>query len=103
MDGLTDSQKNYLNNNEEFVESYKNVADILQREELRIIRPLVEQTKDGKEALEKHLSLIRKLRKNAMQAEEEKAALWNEYMTNYSDMTFKDFMIMMKAKKGGNK
>ena len=36
MDGLTDSQKNYLNNNEEFVESYKNVADILQREELRI-------------------------------------------------------------------
>ena len=38
-----------------------------------------------------------------MQAEEEKAALWNEYMTNYSDMTFKDFMIMMKAKKGGNK
>lgn len=103
MDGLTDSQKNYLNNNEEFVESYKNVADILQREELRIIRPLVEQTKDGKEALEKHLSLIRKLRKNAMQAEEEKAALWNEYMTNYSDMTFKDFTIMMKAKKGGNK
>lgn len=103
MDGLTDSQKNYLNNNKEFVESYKNVADILQREELRIIRPLVEQTKDGKEALEKHLSLIRKLRKNAMQAEEEKTALWNEYMTNYSDMTFKDFMIMMKAKKGGNK
>lgn len=103
MDGLTDSQKNYLNNNEEFVESYKNVADILQREELRIIRPLVEQTKDGKEALEKHLSLIRKLRKNAMQAEEEKTVLWNEYMTNYSDMTFKDFMTMMKAKKGGNK
>ena len=64
---------------------------------------MVEQTKDGKEALEKHLSLIRKLRKNAMQAEEEKTALWNEYMTNYSDMTFKDFMIMMKTKKGENK
>ncbi len=49
----------------------------------------MEQTKDGKEALEKHQSLIKKLRKNAMQAEEEKTALWNEYMTYYSDMTFK--------------
>lgn len=103
MDGLTDTQKKYLNSNEEFIESYKNVANILQREELKIIRPLVEQTKDGKESLERHLALIRKLRKNAMQAEEEKTALWNEYMTNYSDMTFKDFMAMMKAKKGGNK
>lgn len=100
MDNLTDTQKNYLNQNQDFVESYQEVANILQREELRIIRPLVEQTKDGKEALDKHLALIKKLRKSAMQAEEEKTALWNEYMTNYSDMTFKEFMEM---KKGGNK
>ena len=104
MDSLTDTQKNYLNQNQDFVESYQDVANILQREELRIIRPLVEQTKDGKEALDKHLSLIKKLKKNAMQAEEEKTALWNEYMTNYSDMTFKDFMAMKKQdKKGGSK
>ena len=104
MDSLTDTQKNYLNQNQDFVESYQDVANILQREELRIIRPLVEQTKDGKEALNKHLSLIKKLKKNAMQAEEEKTALWNEYMTNYSDMTFKDFMAMKKQdKKGGSK
>lgn len=100
MDSLTDSQKNFLNQNPDFTESYQEVANILQREELRIIRPLVEQTKDGKEALDKHLALIKKLRRNAMQAEEEKTALWNEYMTHYSDMTFKDFMTMRKEKKG---
>lgn len=104
MDSLTDTQKNYLNQNQDFVESYQDVANILQREELRIIRPLVEQTKDGKEALDRHLALIKKLKKSAMQAEEEKTALWNEYMTNYSDMTFKDFMTMKKQdKKGGSK
>lgn len=104
MDSLTDTQKNYLNQNQDFVESYQDVANILQREELRIIRPLVEQTKDGKEALDRHLALIKKLKKSAMQAEEEKTALWNEYMTNYSDMTFKDFMAMKKQdKKGGSK
>ena len=99
MDGLTDAQKSYMNIDKDFVESYQEVAGILQREELRIIRPLVEQTKDGKEALEKHLTLIKKLKKNAMQAEEEKTALWNEYMTNYSDMTFRDFMKMKKGEK----
>ena len=103
MDGLTDLQKKFLNQDQDFVESYQVVADILQREELRIVRPLVEQTKDGKEALERHLSLIKKLRRNALQAEEEKTALWNEYMSNYSDMTFKDFMQMKKGKKGGSK
>lgn len=102
-DSLTETQKNYLNQNKEYVESYQEVANMLQREYLRITRPMVEQTKDGKEALEKHLTLIRRLRKNAMQAEEEKTALWNEYITNYSNMTFNDFMIKIKGKKGDSK
>nr|DAE48543.1 MAG TPA: hypothetical protein [Caudoviricetes sp.] len=99
MDNLTESQKNYLNNNEEFAKSYKAVADILQREELRLIRPIVEQSKDGKSALEHHLALIRRLRKGAMQAEEEKTAMWEDYMTNFSDMTFREYMQMKKGDK----
>lgn len=100
MDGLTDSQKNFMNQDKEFVDSYQNVANILQREELRIIRPLVEQTKDGKEALNKHLSLIKKLKKSALQEEEQSMALWREYTTKYSNMTWQEFLDM---KKGGKK
>lgn len=100
-DGLTEAQKNYLNQNEEFVSSYGEIANMLQREYLRITRPMVEQSKDGKEALERHLGLIKKLKKNAMQAEEEKTALWNDYINNYSNMTFNDYMIKIKGKKGG--
>ena len=100
-DSLTEAQKNYLNQNQDYVESYQEVANMLQREYLRVTRPMVEQTKDGKEALERHLALIKRLRKNAMQAEEEKTALWNEYITNYSHMTFNDFMVKIKGKEGG--
>lgn len=103
MDGLTESQKGFLNNNQEFVESYQEVAGILQREELRLIRPIVEQTKDGKDALERHLTLIKRLRKSALQAEEKKSALWEEYITQYGDMPWKDFVAMKNAKKGGQK
>ena len=100
-DSLTEAQKNYLNQNQDYVESYQEIANMLQREYLRVTRPMVEQTKDGKEALERHLALIKRLRKNAMQAEEEKTALWNEYITNYSHMTFNDFMVKIKGKEGG--
>lgn len=99
-DSLTEAQKNYLNQNKDYVESYQEVANMLQREYLRVTRPMVEQTKDGKEALERHLALIKRLRKNAMQAEEEKTALWNDYITNYSNMTFNDYMTKIKGKKG---
>ena len=75
------------------------MADILQREELRLIRPIVEQSKDGKSALEHHLALIRRVRKGAMQAEEEKTAMWEDYMTNFSDMTFREYMQMKKGDK----
>ena len=100
MDGLTDSQKNFMNQDKDFIESYQDVANILQREELRIIRPLVEQTKDGKEALDKHLTLIKKLKKSALQEEEQSMALWREYTTKYSNMTWQEYLDM---KKGGKK
>lgn len=102
MDNLTDSQKGFMNDNQEFIESYQEVANILQREYLRIMRPIVEQTKDGKDALEKHLTLIKRLKKSAMQAEEKKSALWEEYITKYSNMSWNEFTAM-KNKKGGNK
>jgi len=103
MDGLTDSQKNYLNENQEFVDSYNEVAGILQREYLRVMRPLVEQTKDGKDALDKHLTLIKRLKKSALQADEAERSLMNEYITKYSNMTWQEFMEMKKGKKGGAK
>lgn len=104
MDGLTDSQKSYLNENQEFVDSYNEVANILQREYLRVMRPLVEQTKDGKDALDKHLTLIKRLKKSALQADESERALTNEYITKYSDKTWQEFMEIVKQRqKGGAK
>ena len=37
--------------------------NILNREYMKMMRPVVENTKDGKEALQNHLSLIKKLKK----------------------------------------
>lgn len=103
MDSLTDGQKMYLQSNQEYVDSNASVVEILNREYLKVMRPIVESTKDGKDALERHLTLLKRLRKSAMQEEEQKNALMDDYMKNHSDMTWKDYMALKQKKTGGKR
>ena len=102
-DALTDGQRAFLNANEEWRESSERVAQILNREYLRIMRPVVEQTKDGKDALDRHLTLLKRLKKTAMQEEEERTAMMNDYMSNHSDMTWAEYVAARQKKKGGRR
>ena len=95
-DNLTGSQRQYL------MQQY--VSKLVQDEELRIIRPRIESTQQGQEALKKHLSLMQRLRKEVAQAEEQKTAMLNDYMTNHSDKTWQEYLAMVQGtKKGGTK
>ena len=105
-DALTDGQRAFLNANDEWRESSDRVAAVLNREYLRIMRPIVEQTKDGRDALDRHLTLLKRLKKTALQEEEERAAMMNDYMANHSDMTWAEYVAMRRrsdSKKGGRK
>ena len=101
-DNLTGAQRQYLMNNQEYVESLQYVSKLVQDEELRIIRPRIESTQQGQEALKKHLSLMQKLKKEIVQAEDQKSAMLNDYMTNHSDKTWQQYLAM-KQGKGGKK
>lgn len=102
-DNLTGAQRQYLMNNQEYVDSLQYVTKLIQDEELRIIRPRIEGTQQGQEALKKHLSLMQRLRKEVAQAEEQKTAMLNDYMTNHSDKTWQEYLAMKQGKKGGAK
>lgn len=103
-DNLTGSQRQYLMQNQEYVDSLQYVSKLVQDEELRIIRPRIESTQQGQEALKKHLSLMQRLRKEVAQAEEQKSAMLNDYMTNHSDKTWQEYLVLYnKTKKGGVK
>lgn len=100
MDGLTEGQKQFVIQNEEYQESNQAVVGILNREYLKIMRPIVEQTKDGKDALDKHLTLLKRLRKSAMQEGEQRQALMDDYIKNHADMTWAEYMAMRQQKGG---
>lgn len=101
--GMSDQELDLLNANEEYQESSAAVQSILQREYLRIMRPIVESTKDGKDALDRHLTLIKRLRKSAKEAVNRKYSLMDEYLERYSNIPFEEFMKMKRGEKGGKK
>lgn len=101
--GMSDQELEMINANEEYRESSAAVQAVLQREYLRIMRPIVENTKDGKDALDKHLTLIKRLRKSAKEAVNKKYSLMDEYLEHYSHMPFDEFMKMRHGQKGAGK
>lgn len=95
---MSDREVEYLNGSSEFAESNQKVLAILQREQLRMMRPIVESTKDGKEALESHLDLVKRLRKEAANESNKAMDLFKEYTENYPDMSYSEFLKMKRNK-----
>lgn len=102
IDGLiasmSEKELQFLSNAEEFQASNERVLGVLNREYLRIMRPIVEGTKDGKEALEAHLTLVRKLKKDAADEVNRKYALLDEYMEKGGNMTLNEFIKLKKTR-----
>lgn len=102
INGMSDQELQFLESNQEYRESSAVIEAILQREYLRVMRPIVEGTKDGKDALDKHLTLLKRLRKTAKDEANRRYMLMDEYMSNYSHMSYKEFIAMkQQQQKGG--
>ena len=106
-DSFTDTQKQYLAQNREYVESLQYVSKLVQDEELRIIRPRIEQTEQGKEALKHHLAIVQKLKKAMARETEQQNALVADFIKNYPGKTWEEYLAIRngqpEAKKGGRK
>lgn len=97
---FSDREFAIVSQDEEFKQSQNNIMALMQREYMRMMRPIVEGTKDGKEALENHLALIKRLKKKAAKEADRNMELFTEYTQHYSNMTYAEFLQM---KNGTNK
>ena len=88
-----------LNANENYQESLKALMEYVGAIQLRMIRPQVEQSQEGKKLLEQHLTNIKFLRKAAMDSANKKLADFEDYTTNYAHMSWEEYL----KTKGGKK
>lgn len=100
VSGMSDQELMALNNNDEFIESSQKIQSILQAEYLKIMKPIVENTPQGKDALDKHLTLVKRLRKTAIDEVNRKYSEMDDYLRNYSNISFQEYQ---KMKQGGKR
>lgn len=97
---LSESEFSMLNENQEYQNSQNLVMNILQQEYMKIMRPIVERSPEGKKALENHLSILKKLKKTISEDANKSLMLFQEYTEKYADMPYAEFLKMKKEKKG---
>lgn len=103
QDSLSSNQIQFLESNPEYSESFSKVAVILNREYMRMMRPIVESTPDGKQALQRHLDVLKRLVKQAKDAADQQAMLMADYTKNYSHLTFEQYLKMINENKKAKK
>lgn len=97
ISGLSDKEYDYVMNDPDFIEGQNQVMAILQRVYMDAMRPLVEGTKEGKEALEAHLAITKRVRKQASKEVDERLSDFEEYTRNYSDMPYAEYLKMKRG------
>lgn len=96
---MSEKEFEIMAQNAEFQESQKAIDAITQVVLMKALRPMVEQTKEGKDALDYHLTLVNRLKKAATKEADAEMADWKEYREKYSHMTYDDYL----KQKGGKK
>lgn len=102
VSAMTDKEFELVTNNEEFIESQNAIMSILQAKYMQMMRPVVEESKEGKDALENHLTLVKRLRKSAATEVDKEISDFQEYKEKYSDIPYAEYQ-KMKRSKGGKK
>lgn len=96
--GLSDKEFQIISNNDEFVESQNSITQILQAKYMQMMRPVVEGCQEGKDALERHLTLLKRLRKSASSEVDKEINDFQEYKEKYADMPYTEYVKMKRDK-----
>lgn len=94
IQGLSDVEYEFVSKNQEFIDSSNNIATLLQGAYMEMMRPVLEGSPKGKDALENHLTLVRRLKKAASAESNKQMADFQEYTQKYADMTYADYLKM---------
>lgn len=92
---MSEEQKSMLFQDEDYVEIYNKLNNIVQREILNLVKGRIESTPEGKELLQKQLRIVKKLKGKIIQEtnrEMEMFRRFKEYSRNNPDVTYEEFI-----------
>lgn len=104
MAELSDKEFERVANDAEFKESQQVVMNILQAVQMRMMRPMVEGTPEGKKALEEHLQLVKHLKRSVHKEVDAEMKDFEEYRAHYAHLSWEEYQAQKaEPKKGGKR
>lgn len=95
MNTLTDSQKLRFNQDPEYTELNAAIQNLVQFELLNLVKAKIENTAEGKELLNKQLSVVKRLKKAVVQETDNEMAIFNKFKEvskNNPNLTYDEFV-----------
>lgn len=103
MNGMTDKEFELVSNDEEWADSNNKILALIQSTQLQMLKPVIEGTKEGKDLLDHHLTLTKRIKKSASKAVDEELNDFKEYREKYSDMPYTEYLKMKRETKSKKK
>lgn len=94
--GMSEKEFSIVSENDEFRESQDHIAAIIQQAQLEMLRPVIESSQQGRDALERHLTLVKRLKKTASKEVDDELNDFKEYREKYAHMTYEDYSKMKR-------
>lgn len=92
MQGMTDKEFELVTSNDEWVESNQRIMALIQQAQLQMLRPVIEQSKEGRDALDNHLTITKRIKKSASKVVDDELADFQEYKSKYSHLPYEEYL-----------
>lgn len=103
IQGMTEKEYQIVSTNDEWVESNAKIMGLIQAAQLQMLRPIIEKSKEGKDALDHHLTLTKRVKKSASMEVDSELNDFQEYKAKYSHMSYDEYQKMKRETKKGKK
>ena len=92
---MTDEQKTRMLQDEDYVDTYTKIQDMVQAEIFNLVKGRIEATPEGKELLQKQLKIVKKLKGKIIQEtnrEMEMFRKFREFSKTHPEVTYEEFI-----------
>lgn len=92
---MTDEQKTRMLQDEDYVDTYTKIQDMVQAEILNLVKGRIEATPEGKELLQRQLKIVKKLKGKVIQEtnrEMEMFRKFREFSKAHPEVTYEEFI-----------
>ena len=90
--GMSEKEFAIVSENPEFQESNEHITALIQQAQLEMLRPIIEGSQPGRDALDRHLTLVKRLKKTASKEVDDELADFKEYKEHYRHLSYEEYL-----------